>query len=155
MPDEKSTSILDECWEWSGSRTADGYGRRNSRYTHRLAWAWSHWDGNGTWQDVLKTIPKGMHVLHRCDNPPCCNPDHLFLGTQADNNHDSISKGRHSQSNKSRCFRGHEFTPENTRVSRYIGNNGSVSYRRHCRTCRHIVRNQWRDGRRALGLTVT
>lgn len=51
--------------------------------THRLAY-----------EMCIAPIPRGLHVLHRCDNPPCCNPDHLFLGTIADNNADKVAKGR-------------------------------------------------------------
>lgn len=77
----------DACWEWRGSRQVNGYGciRINNRgfRTHRIAWELT----NGP-------IPKGMHICHACDNPPCCNPRHLFLGTQRDNMRDAIAKGR-------------------------------------------------------------
>lgn len=75
------------CLEWTGSRIATGYGRvrHNGRLacTHRLAYMFAHGE-----------IPEGQYVLHRCDNPPCCNPDHLFLGDQFDNMRDMIRKGR-------------------------------------------------------------
>lgn len=79
------------CWEWIGSRDACGYGvlfRSNHSLprmlkAHRLSWE-IH---NGP-------ITDGLHVLHRCDNPPCVNPSHLWLGTQADNNRDRDAKGR-------------------------------------------------------------
>lgn len=75
------------CLEWTGARDHDGYGRINSAglrlRTHRVAWA--HENG---------PIPSGMLVLHRCDNPPCCNPDHLFIGTNADNTADMMDKCR-------------------------------------------------------------
>ena len=78
----------DECWEWQGSRRTYGYGQFMISYknhaTHRLAWELA----NGE-------IPAGLHVCHRCDNPPCCNPAHLFLGTDADNNLDKARKLRH------------------------------------------------------------
>ena len=76
-----------DCWVWKAGTTNGGYGLicadgKNVR-THRFSWELH----NGP-------IPEGMQVLHHCDNPPCCNPDHLFLGKDADNIADKISKGR-------------------------------------------------------------
>lgn len=84
-------SLLDksgECWVWTKSCSRKGYGRvcvGHERYkqAHRIAWSL-----------VNGEIPEGMGVLHRCDNPPCCRPDHLFLGTQLDNLRDCAAKGR-------------------------------------------------------------
>jgi hypothetical protein len=82
---------LNDCWEWNGARSADGYGQkriaRTLYFTHRLAYEWA----NGR-------ISNGLHVLHRCDNPPCCNPDHLYAGTNKDNIADSVRKGRRKRS---------------------------------------------------------
>lgn len=76
-----------ECWEWKGSRR-NGYGRffdgKSNVSAHRLSWEMK----NG------KTENNKIKVLHRCDNPPCVNPSHLFLGTQADNVVDMKNKGR-------------------------------------------------------------
>lgn len=76
-----------ECWEWLGTRDDRGYGKiiiKGVRHKgHRLSWV-VH---NGS-------IPDGLNVLHKCDNPPCVNPHHLFLGTQRDNIMDMVSKGR-------------------------------------------------------------
>ena len=76
------------CWEWQGHRNKDGYGTiwkgTSMALTHRALW-----------EEVNGPIPEGLLVLHTCDNPPCCNPEHLFLGTQADNNADMVAKGRH------------------------------------------------------------
>lgn len=79
------------CWVWTGARNRGGYGvigngRRSDGtiLVHRAAWL--EWRG---------PIPEGMVVCHRCDNPPCFNPDHLFLGTYADNNRDMAAKRRH------------------------------------------------------------
>lgn len=75
------------CWLWLQYRKPKGYGRwciNGVRcYPHRIAF--ELWKG---------PIPLGLKVLHKCDNPPCCNPDHLFLGTNLDNIIDSVKKGR-------------------------------------------------------------
>jgi len=86
-----------DCWPWTGGSTIHGYGRfqagesrEESRVelAHRQAW-------------ILATglaIPDGLCVLHLCDNPPCCNPSHLVLGTQGANVFDMVNKGRHWRS---------------------------------------------------------
>lgn len=82
-----SMSVVTGCWEWCGYREKAGYGRvmwqRKSERAHRLSW-----------MAFCGPLPKGAHVLHKCDNPPCINPDHLSLGTHADNMHDMAKKGR-------------------------------------------------------------
>lgn len=77
------------CWVWQGRRTSHGYGRFSNpgeiEEAHRLAWQFTH-----------GPIPSGLNVLHTCDNPPCCNPAHLWLGTHADNMRDMWQKDRHN-----------------------------------------------------------
>lgn len=81
------TGTMSECWEWAGSRVSTNYGqvKYNGRpwRAHRLIWTF-----------VFGEIPAGMHICHHCDNPPCCNPFHLFLGTPGDNVRDAMRKGR-------------------------------------------------------------
>ena len=100
----------DECWPWLASCNLDGYGhlRLNGKLerAHRVVWFLTY-----------GTIPEGMCVCHHCDNPPCCNPAHLFLGTQIDNIHDRDAKGRGNFSLElgytiGRRFKpGHKFSP--------------------------------------------
>ena len=86
-----SVRIEGDCWIWTKSLNGLGYGRigrtRNGKPTWRLAHRVSY-------EHFVGPIPKGMFVLHRCDTPPCVNPDHLFLGTHAENMHDMLTKGR-------------------------------------------------------------
>lgn len=95
------------CWEWTGGRTGNGYGGFNMRKkvipVHRLAYFLRY-----------GAIPDGLHVCHRCDNPICINPGHLWLGTSAENMRDKCEKGRHD------CGRGdrHGFRLHPERVSR-------------------------------------
>lgn len=73
------------CWEWQGTRLPKGYGqlyfRKKKFYTHRLAY------------EVAFEDPGELLVRHRCDNPPCCNPDHLLKGTVQDNSDDAVERG--------------------------------------------------------------
>lgn len=89
----KSRARVDEatgCWEWQLARTVKGYGLfQDGRLTRR-----AH---RGAWEAVNGQVPDDAHVLHSCDNPQCVNPEHLFLGTNADNVGDKVSKGRQSQ----------------------------------------------------------
>lgn len=77
----------DICWPWKTGTDGCGYGcfwlEDNNKRAHRVAWLIMRGDD-----------PRGLCVLHRCDNPPCCNPSHLFLGTTADNVADKCEKGR-------------------------------------------------------------
>lgn len=76
----------DGCWEFFGCKSSDGYGlltfQGRPEKAHRLSY-----------KLAVGEIPIGMVVCHKCDNPPCGNPDHLFIGTQSDNIADRVSKG--------------------------------------------------------------
>lgn len=91
---ERFWKLIDQsregCWEWQGRCDKDGYGIAPGKYSnkperssHRMSFHFSY-----------GPIPDGMLVCHSCDNPPCCNPEHLFLGTHADNQKDSAAKNR-------------------------------------------------------------
>jgi hypothetical protein len=120
----------DACWPFTGGCSSNGYGNSwangKSALAHRVAW-----------ERERGPIPSGLDVLHRCDNPPCCNVRHLFLGTDSDNIRDSVAKERHHNARKTHCLRGHPFEGNNL----YVNPGG----RRLCRYCRQI-----REGRRRV-----
>jgi hypothetical protein len=129
------------CWLWMAHRNPWGYGRfhytRNKPIlAHRAAW-----------RIFRGEIPPGLLVCHSCDNPACVKPDHLWLGTNLDNQRDSKRKGRNPNWDRTHCRKGHERTPENTRL---VNSSGPV--RRTCRICqraREAARCQARRAARA------
>lgn len=122
------------CWLWTGAANERGYG--NFQYggkRPRGQTVGAHCFAFMIWRH----FPLGMHVLHKCDNPTCVNPDHLFLGDQGINMRDMVAKGRHPLNNrplanslKTTCHRGHRLSGPNL----YARNDGS----RVCRECRRI-----------------
>jgi HNH endonuclease len=85
----------DECWKWLASCTPHGgYGQLTFGGTLHLA-------HRVAWEKTFDEIPKGMYVCHRCDNPPCVNPSHLFLGNVQENTRDCVDKGRNAFGSKS------------------------------------------------------
>ncbi|SRR5579883_375492 len=87
----KNCIVAGDCWEWMGARRDAGYG---------LIKIWGTRKNIGVHRFVCLAlggqINDDNHVCHSCDNPPCCNPDHLFVGTPKENHQDSVNKGRDS-----------------------------------------------------------
>lgn len=133
--------IEDSCIEWDGYLNAKNYGRTHLmlngkhvfRYVHRLAWEETH-----------GPIPAGMCVLHKCDNPPCFNVDHLFLGSRGDNNRDMWRKGRGNAGaiykQRDCCAQGHKY-PEDVRID----HRGA----RCCRVCDRLRARRYRAERKS------
>lgn len=94
----------DECWLWTGKRNAKGYGviGRNGRRTIATQISWELAQGS--------PVPAELLVCHSCDNPPCVNPAHLWLGTNSDNMRDMVAKGRNATAgHPDHCKRGHAY----------------------------------------------
>lgn len=120
------------CWEYTRPLSQDGYGSirvaGRADKVHRVAWAYAN----------ERPVPDGMDVCHRCDNPPCCNPKDLFLGTHAENNIDRHAKGRtvmptngpDYQRAKIRCPWNHDYTGDNVRFRK--------SGARYCAECSRL-----------------
>lgn len=115
------------CWIWTGATIPQGYGclRRFKKTlkAHRVSF------------ELFKgKISSGLHVCHRCDNPSCVNPEHLFLGTNVDNMNDKKAKGRHYNTLKTHCKRGHLLSADNL-----VSGVGRI-----CKTCHREKGRRWR-----------
>ncbi len=121
---------IKECWVFGGSTNVEAYGRfytnGNEYYAHRIAYL------------IAFGPPGKKHVLHTCDNPPCCNPHHLFLGVQADNNNDKVSKRRHRYAER---HHNHKLTSREVRQIR-------VAYR--CGVNSRVLRERYHVGGHTL-----
>ena len=112
-----------ECWSWLGYRTPrGGYGsvtiRGRSWNAHKIAWEFYH----------KRRFPVGMDACHTCDNPPCCNPHHVWPGTRKQNLQDCARKGRQWKQSRTHCVHGHLLSRDNIRVVK-------GAYRRICKAC--------------------
>lgn len=121
------------CWLWIGYTMKNGYGQitycQKSWLAHRLSF-----------YGFNNIDPKELYVCHKCDNPSCVNPDHLFLGTHKDNMKDMVSKKRQPNIKKTHCPNGHEYSDENTKRYKFKG--GWTS--RFCRECMRIAGRKYK-----------
>ena len=122
----KKVKKSSKCWEWTGSKNRGGYGQimfrpQELRRAHRVAWELSY-----------GPAPKGLWVLHRCDNRSCVRPKHLFVGDRVDNMQDASRKGRARGrfSYATHCIHGHALEGRNLYRT--------PAGRRQCRACGKI-----------------
>jgi len=129
-----------DCHQWIGAKmTGTGYGQvainGKKRGAHRIAWALT----------AGRAPTPDEHICHKCDNPICVRPDHLWVGTRRDNMRDMIIKNRwrgpaRLHSEQTHCKRGHEFTPDNI----YWKKNGG----KNCKTCNRARAAQFYEQKR-------
>lgn len=115
------------CWLWDRELNHYGYGmiptltgKRYRLRAHRVSW-----------ELHFGEIPKGLVIMHKCDTPSCVNPEHLALGTHADNVADKVKKRRHHYHSRTHCKKGHPYEGENL----YIRTDGG----RECRICKRYA----------------
>ncbi len=127
------------CWNWLGAKNNKGYGyirfRNTSLSSHRASFA-----------AFRERLTNGLFACHRCDNPSCVNPEHLFSGTRKDNSEDMVIKGRQRKPKRnSHCKIGHEYTPENEILHPVFGY-------QTCRICTNLANKiklrQWRAAKK-------
>jgi hypothetical protein len=125
-----SVSNLTKCWEWQAARDRNGYGKLHrvinghlEHYTHRIAY-----------RLLVGEIPDHLEVDHICENPACCNPDHLRLLTHKENQARMALRRTH-------CPNGHPFDEANTAL---VSHGGRTPVR-ICKACRYERIKAWRE----------
>jgi hypothetical protein len=136
---ESKINKTPECWLWTAAKNPSGYGRFSFKgklkYPHRLMFE----------SATGKKIPPKMEIAHKCDNPSCVNPNHLFLATRLENTRDCIQKGRFKSNLKHTyktplkkyCKRGHDLSEGRVRPS------GA----RACRKCKNLLEQGYRKNK--------
>lgn len=132
----------DTCWVWVGVRNPNGYGfwsrQGQTGLAHRVSWEMAH-----------GPITGGLWVLHHCDNRPCVNPAHLYLGTVVENTRDAVERGRlYRPPPSAECPRGHAIAGDNLRLINLAGG-GTKRVCRECDNSRSRVRAAARRARLA------
>lgn len=134
------------CWLWERPGLLGPMGYGHFRYQGVVA---AH---RASWLLYRGPIPMGLFICHKCDNPSCVNPDHLYLGTAQDNIADRDRRGRTGgvggeNRRKTHCKNGHEFTDSNTMIRKQGW--------RMCRKCHEAACNRYLRKRRATEREVT
>lgn len=140
---------LGQCWLWLGSSRHKGYGAFVYSLDGEVVQGRAH---RYSYQIHCGRIPPGLCVLHKCDNPPCVNPSHLFPGTKSDNNRDKVNKGRHvpggtyttGQYKRGINHHAAKLTPELVRHMRVDYASGGMSYSKLAKKYGMSIGSTWR-----------
>lgn len=151
---EKYEILPNGCWYWTAyknKKRGEEYGfisdrksknknknknKGHMRKAHRVSYE-LHYGVKLTKEDI---------ICHKCDNPSCVNPQHLYAGSTLSNSIDRMTRTGHHNSDKTHCNRGHEFNLKNTRFTSHIRKDGKQVKHRHCKICERIVRKERRNG---------